>query len=94
MWDIQENLNHINKAHKAVCVEEDKSSRIADHVAIYDAIASRDASAARQAMREHFTDLLEAMHAAIEQEEVEAAKRKISNMRKRFSIDDLATQSN
>ena len=77
-----------------MCVEEDKSSRIADQVAIYDAIASSDASAARQAMREHFTDLLEVMHAAIEQEEVEAAKRNISNMRKRFSIDDLATQSN
>ena len=86
LWDIQQNLNHINDAHKAVCVEEDRATRIADHVAIYDAIAEGDADAARKSMREHFTDLLEAMHAAIEQETVEAAQLKISKMRERFTI--------
>jgi len=93
LWDIQENLNHINKAHRSVCANEDRSHRIADHVAIYDAIASGDSGAARTSMREHFTDLLEAMHEAIEQEAVEAAKLKISNMRKRFTIDDIASHS-
>lgn len=90
LWDIQENLNHINSAHHAVCVEEDKSTRIADHAAIYDAIAAGDANAARQSMKKHFGDLLEAMHAAIEQEAVEAAQRKISSMRERFTIADVA----
>ena len=93
LWDLQENLNHINNAHKAVCVDEDKETRISDHVAIYDAIANGDSRAARISMREHFSDLLEAMHDVIEQEAVEAAKLKISNMRKRFTLDDLATQS-
>jgi DNA-binding FadR family transcriptional regulator len=90
LWDIQENLNHINNAHKAVCDEEDKHTRIADHVAIYNTIASGDADAARTSMREHFSPLLEAMHAAIEQEAVEAAKLKISRMRERFTIDGSA----
>lgn len=94
LWDIQENLNHINLAHNAVCEDEDRGTRVADHVAIYDAIAAGDATAARASMREHFSDLLEAMHAATEQEAVEAAKLKISKMRKRFSIDELSTQSN
>lgn len=91
LWDIQENLNHINDAHKAVCVEEDRDARIADHVAIYDAIEGGDADAARRTMREHFSDLLEAMHAAIEQEVVDAAKLKVSKMRKRFVIDEASS---
>ena len=90
LWDLQENLSHINRAHSAVCVEEDKATRIADHAAIYEAIASGDHAAARNAMREHFSDLLEAMHTASEQEAVEAAKRKVSRMRERFKIAELS----
>jgi len=89
LWDLQENLSHINRAHNAVCIEEDRLKRVADHAAIYDAIAAGDASAARHSMREHFSDLLEAMHAATEQEAVEAAKQKVSKMRERFKIGEL-----
>lgn len=92
LWDIQENLNHISKAHQSVCADEDRNTRIADHVAIYEAIAARDSSAARTVMRSHFSDLLNAMHDASEQQAVEAAKLKVSQMRERFSISDLATQ--
>ena len=93
LWDIQENLNHINDAHKAVCVERDKEGRIADHTAIFDAIANGDANAARKSMRLHFADLLEAMHAAIEQETVEAANLKITKMRERFTIGESVADS-
>ena len=86
LWDLQENLSHINRAHNAVCFEEDRERRIADHAAIFNAIAEGDANKARDAMREHFTDILEAMHAASEQEAVEAAKLKVSKMRERFKI--------
>lgn len=94
LWDIQENLTHISKAHKDVCVEEDRDTRIGDHVAIYTAIAEGDSNAARSSMREHFTDLLEAMHTAIEQEAVEAAKLKVSKMRERFTIGESSTLPN
>ena len=90
LWDLQENLGHINRAHHAVCVEEDKRKRVADHAAIYQAIADGNSSEARNSMREHFTDLLEAMHEATEREAVEAAKRKISEMRERFTISELS----
>ena len=92
LWDIQENLNHINKAHRSVCAEEDRAMRIADHIAIYDAIAAGDAGTARVAMRGHFTDLLKAMHDASELQAVEEAKLKVSQMRERFSISELSTQ--
>ena len=89
LWDLQENLKHINKAHSDVCIEEDRSKRIDDHAAIYRAIAAGDAKKARTAMREHFSDLLEAMHTASEQEAVEAAKLKVSKMRHRFKIAEV-----
>lgn len=90
LWDLQENLNHINKAHNAVCIGEDKARRITEHTAIYEAIAGGDSGSARTAMREHFSDLLEAMHTATEHEAVEAAKKKVSKMRARFQIDELS----
>lgn len=88
LWDIQENLNHVNDAYKAAWIERDKDDRIAKHMAIYEAIANGNVNEARKSMREHFIDRLEAMHAAIEQEAVEAAKLKISRMRDRFTISD------
>ncbi len=85
LWDIQENFDHIYKAHQSVCVA-DASTRITDHSAIYDAIAAGDVLEARRAMRAHFSDLLEAMHDASEREAVEATKRKVSQLRERFTI--------
>ncbi len=85
LWDIQENFDHIFETHQTLCVR-DAHSVTADHVAIYDAIAAGDAAQARTAMRNHFSDLLEAMHDASEREAVEATKRKASQLRERFSV--------
>jgi DNA-binding FadR family transcriptional regulator len=91
LWDLQENLDHINKAHRSVCANEDRDTRIADHISIFDSIASGDASAARSAMRGHFSDLLKTMHDATELNTLEEAKLKVLEMRKRFSIKNLST---
>ena len=40
-------------------------------------------------MRGHFTDLLEAMHIASEQQAVEETQQKITQMRERFSVGAL-----
>lgn len=85
LWDIQDNLEHINEAHRSVCIKE-RASRVPDHVAIYDAIAAGDSNAARDAMRYHFKDLLEALHNVSELQAVQAAKQKVSQMRERFTI--------
>ena len=86
LWDIQENQNHISQAHHAVCDIEDRGNMLADHRAIYNAIASGNANAARSSMREHFAVLLESMHAASEQQAVEAARLQVSKMRERFKL--------
>ncbi len=88
LWDIQENIDYIHHAHQSVCAA-DASTRIADHTAIYDAIAAGNASDARRAMRSHFSDLLEAMHDASEREAVEETRRKAAQLRERFSIGEV-----
>ena len=85
LWDMQENLEHIKAAHQAVCSKEGPK-RIREHKAILVAIAQRDATAARTAMRNHFSNVLESMHSAIEEEALKAARLKGSKMRERFSL--------
>lgn len=85
LWEIQENLEHIKEAHQAVCSTEG-IKRINEHKAILVAIADRDASSARKAMHHHFSNVLETMHSAIEEEALKAARLKGSQMRERFSL--------
>ena len=92
LWDIQENLDHIKAAHRSVCIKE-KKSRIVDHKAIFKAIKDGDANGARDMMRGHFKDLLAAMHEETERQAVEAAQKKVSQMRERFSLGALSTNS-
>lgn len=87
LWDLQDNLNHINKTRESVCVDEDIHSKIADHEAIYEAIKNNNPTQARKAMQLHFTDLLDAMHEVTEKMVVDEAKNKAMSMRKRFSIE-------
>ncbi len=85
LWEMQENLEHIKTAHQAVCATEG-AKRIREHKAILVAISRRDAVAARSAMRAHFSNVLETMHTAIEEEALKAARLKGSQMRERFSL--------
>lgn len=85
LWEMQENLEHIKEAHQAVCSTEGVK-RIKEHKAILVAIDSRDSNAARSAMRHHFSNVLESMHASIEAEALKAARLKGSQMRERFSL--------
>lgn len=89
LWDIQENLDHIKAAHRSVCIKE-KESRISDHTVIYNAIKDGDSNGARDMMRSHFKDLLMAMHEETERQAVEAAQKKVSEMRQRFSLGALS----
>lgn len=88
LWDIQENLDNIRVAHEAVCVQ-DAPLRLAEHKAIYDALAEGDASAARAAMRSHFARSLSALHETIEEAAVSEVRRNVSKMRERFSIERM-----
>ena len=91
LWDVQEKLDNIRVAHQAVCMQ-DLSQRLEEHTAIYDALANRDASAARAAMRNHFSRTLTALHETTEEEAVKAVQRKVSQMRERFSFQRMLDQ--
>lgn len=58
--------------------------RIEEHVAIVSALKKRDSAAARAAMRDHLTRVLEATFEATETEELEKAKAQLDAKRKRF----------
>ena len=92
LWDIQENLDHIKAAHQSVCIKE-RDSRITDHKAIYNAIKDGDSNSARETMRGHFKDLLQAMHDETERQAVEEAQKKVSDMRERFSLGVLVNSN-
>lgn len=85
LWEAQENLENIRHAHSAVCMK-DTERRMAEHEAIYDALKSRDANAARAAMRSHFARMLTALHETTEEAAVNAAKLNASRIRERFSF--------
>lgn len=59
--------------------------RIDEHIAIVNALKKRDANAARAAMRDHLTRVLEATFEATETEELEKARAQIDAKRKRFA---------
>lgn len=88
LWDAQENLDNIRAAHEAVCMQ-DTPRRLAEHKAIYDALANGDSSAARVAMRSHFSRSLAALHETTEEAAVSEVRRKVSKIRERFSIERM-----
>ena len=88
LWNLQDNLNHINLTRKAVCVQENSHARFIDHENIYNAIKNRDSKMARKSMQYHFKDLMDTLHNMSEQKALDEAKNKALNIRKRFNITD------
>ena len=88
LWDIQGRSPEISHAHNAVC-KKNGQRRLAEHKAILDAVSQRDAGAARTAMRRHFHRMIDALHDASEARAVEEVRRKVSETRKRFSLERL-----
>jgi len=84
LWDTQESIDHIRKAHHSICAPAPEV-RLDEHRAILDALAKHDAQAARIAMRKHFARGIDALHAATEEEAVAEVRRRLSKTRERFS---------
>lgn len=84
LWETQEGLDHIKKAHHSVC-RTAPEVRLSEHRAIYDALVNHDAQGARTAMRQHFGRGIDALHAATEEEAVAEVRRQLSQTRERFS---------
>ena len=83
LWRIRNEMPKVRKVYSSVCVS-DTQARTDEHAAILEALRERDPSAARNAMRQHFHRLFEAMLVVTENSALEEVKRKIGEDRKRF----------
>jgi len=88
LWKLRLTEPEIISAHEDVCSQSNEQ-RIQEHTAIYEAIASRDSSAARKAMHNHFNRLINALFAASEAKALEEIKRKTDETRGLYSITHL-----
>ena len=85
MWKMRTEAAQLQRVYKNVC-DKDSSHREDEHMAILEALKNRDSSAARKAMRAHFTRMIEALLEASEEEAYQEVKRKASESRSRFLL--------
>lgn len=83
LWRMREEIPDVKAAYESVC-ELDASTRTKEHQEIYDALATRNPSLARQAMHSHFRRLIEAMLDASEKRALEEVQQRANESRERF----------
>ncbi|MBT8130967.1 MAG: FadR family transcriptional regulator [Gammaproteobacteria bacterium] len=83
LWKLRNELGPVKEAYDAVC-DEDSKQRGIEHDEILDALRNRKPRAARKAMRQHFSRLLEAMLAVTEEQALSKLRKEASKSRERF----------
>ncbi|AWB65427.1 GntR family transcriptional regulator [Saccharobesus litoralis] len=89
LWELRSSQAEIISDYASVCKKENAAQTLAEHTAIYNALKTRDSSAARKAMHEHFNRLINALFDAIEARALEEVRRKNSEKRGLYSLDNL-----
>lgn len=92
MWYVRNNAPQVSRAYRAIC-EQDGEKRVEEHREIFQALSRRDPKAARAAMHQHFALILNKLIATTEAEQVEQARKEAHEVRKRFSLDHLVTDT-
>jgi DNA-binding FadR family transcriptional regulator len=85
LWRIRNEAPRVRRIYQNVC-SKDAGARTDEHKAILDALAKKDPSAARAAMREHFHRLFEALMRVSETEALAEVERKMREDRERFLV--------
>ena len=88
LWKLRAATPEVINDYNSVC-SKDSSKTIEEHTAIYNALESGDAAAARHAMHNHFNRLINALFDAEETKALEEIKRKASEKRDLYSISHL-----
>ncbi|MGB5492826.1 MAG: FadR/GntR family transcriptional regulator [Woeseiaceae bacterium] len=91
LWYIRNNSPAVHKAYQSIC-STDSKALVQEHQDIYDALARRDAAATRIAMHEHFARILNKLIVANENEQVEEARKRATESRRRFSLGHLVSE--
>lgn len=92
LWYVRDNSPSVRQAYQAIC-QTDGQARIDEHQVILDALRNHDAAAARAAMHQHFSRILDKLIAVDEAEQVEKIRRKAIESRQRFSLNHLVSNS-
>ena len=85
LWKMRAEAQQVQRVYRSVC-SKDTSHREREHNAIFRALKNHDSNAARDAMRAHFTRMIEALLVASEEEAYQEVKRKASESRSRFLL--------
>ncbi|WP_111979843.1 FadR/GntR family transcriptional regulator [Algibacillus agarilyticus] len=93
LWDLRSTRENIVADYGSVCKKDDAILTLEEHTAIYEALKSRDASTARGAMHKHFNRLINALFDAIESRALEEVRRKNSETRGLYSLDNLVKRA-
>lgn len=88
LWSLRSSSPQIINDYDTVC-SKDNSKTIEEHRAIYLALKSGDSTKARSAMHSHFNRLINTLFDAEEKRALEEIKRKNSEKRGLYSIDNL-----
>lgn len=85
LWKMRSKAVTVQDVYGSVCHRDNKILED-EHRDILEALKARDSSAARAAMRAHFTRMIEALLVASEEKAYEEVQRKVSESRSRFSL--------
>ena len=85
LWKMRKEAAQLQNVYKTVC-SKDNSHRDDEHKIILDALRRRDSSAARTAMRDHFTRMIEALLIESEEQAFREVQRKADESRSRYTI--------
>lgn len=83
MWKLRTEVKPVKAVYESVC-SEDFGARAKEHSQILDALRAHDPAAARIAMRQHFTRLLEAMLDVTEEKALEELRKQSTQSRQRY----------
>jgi DNA-binding FadR family transcriptional regulator len=88
LWRYRTEIPAIVQAYEAIC-ERNAGARLQEHGDVVKALRNRNPIEARQAMRRHFTCILEAMLSATEERAIEDARRRSHARRERYLTGEL-----
>lgn len=92
LWNSRVSNPEIVQDYGNVCGQSNQQV-IDEHTKIYEALRSKDAVAARGAMHEHFNRLINALFDAMEARALEEVRRKSSEKRGLYSLDNVVLRN-
>ena len=92
LWHVRDSSPSVHRAYQAIC-ETDGNQRVQEHMDIFEALQKHDDKAARVAMHQHFSRIINKLIVVTEKEQLEAIQRKMTESKERFSLNHLVSSN-